>query len=78
MEKGKKGSFSVKTYFDLLEGGSQQSVPIKMLWNPIFPLRWDSSLEKFGGVKFSPWISLKREVSPWLAGALFVERMKNL
>ena len=40
MEKGKKnGSFSVKTCFDLLEGGSQQSVPIKMLWNPTVPTK---------------------------------------
>ena len=38
-KKEKNGSFSVKTCFDLLEGGSQQSVPIKMLWNPIVPTK---------------------------------------
>ena len=39
VEKGKNGSFSVKTCFELLEGGSQQSVPIKMLWNPTVPTK---------------------------------------
>ena len=34
-KKAKNGSLSVKTCFDLLEGGRQQSLPIKMLWNPI-------------------------------------------
>ena len=35
----KNGSFSVNTCFELLEGGSQQSVPIKMLWNPTVPTK---------------------------------------
>ena len=38
-KKEKNGSFSVKTCFELLEGGSQQSVPIKMLWNPTIPTK---------------------------------------
>ena len=38
-KRKKNGSFSVKTCFDLLEGGSQQLVPIKMLWNPIVPTK---------------------------------------
>ena len=38
-KEAKNGSFSVKTWFDLLEGGRQQSVPIKMLWNPIVPTK---------------------------------------
>ena len=38
-KKEKNGSFSVKTCFELLEGGSQQSVPIKMLWNPTVPTK---------------------------------------
>ena len=39
MERGKNGSFFVKTCFDLLEGGRQLLVPIKMLWNPIVPTK---------------------------------------
>ena len=38
-KKEKNGSFSVKTCFELLEGGSQQSVPIQMLWNPTVPTK---------------------------------------
>ena len=38
-EKAKNGSFSVKTCFELLEGSSQQSVPIKMLCNPTVPTK---------------------------------------
>ena len=38
-KKEKNGSFSIKTCFKLLEGGSQQSVPIKMLWNPTVPTK---------------------------------------
>ena len=38
-KEAKNGSFSVKTCFDLLEGGIQQSVPIKMLWDPIVPTK---------------------------------------
>ena len=39
MERSKNGSFSIKTCFDLLEGGRQQSVPIKMLGNSIVPMK---------------------------------------
>ena len=38
-KEAKNGSFSIKTCFDLLEGVRQQSVPIKMLWNPIIPTK---------------------------------------
>ena len=38
-KEAKNGSFSVKSSFDLLEGRRQQSVPIKMLWNPIIPTK---------------------------------------
>ena len=38
-KKAKNGCFSVKTCVELLEGGSQQSVPIKMLWNPTIPTK---------------------------------------
>ena len=37
--KEKNGCFSVKTCFELLEGGSQQSVPLKMMWNPTVPTK---------------------------------------
>ena len=37
--KAKNGGFSVITCFELLEGGSQQSVPVKMLWNPTVPTK---------------------------------------
>ena len=38
-KKAKNGSYYVKTGLDLLEGGRQQLVPIKMLWNPIVPTK---------------------------------------
>ena len=38
-KREKNGNFSVKTCFELLEGGSQQSVPLKMLWNPTVPTK---------------------------------------
>ena len=31
------GCFTVKAYFNLLEGASPYSVPTKMLWNPYVP-----------------------------------------
>ena len=30
---------SVKSSYDLLEGGRQQLVPVKMIWNPITPTK---------------------------------------
>ena len=51
-KEAKNGSFFVKTCFDLLEGGRQQLVPFKMLWNPIVPTKVVSLLGKFGGVGF--------------------------
>ena len=77
-KKAKNGSFSVKTCFELLEGGSQQSVPIKMLWNPTVPTKVGFFAWEVWWGKFLPWISLKREVSRWSAGVFFVKRMKNL
>ena len=35
----KDGMFSVKSSYDLLEGGRQQIVPVKMIWNPIVPTK---------------------------------------
>ena len=46
-KEAKNGSFFVKTCFDLLEGGRQQLVPFKMLWNPIVPTKVVSLLGKF-------------------------------
>ena len=48
----KSGSYSVKSCFDLLEGGRQYQVPIKMLWNPIVPTKWGFLLGRSSGVKF--------------------------
>ena len=50
--EAKSGTYSVKSCFDLLEGGRQHLVPVKMLWNPIVPQKWGFLLGKFGGVKF--------------------------
>ena len=35
----KDGTFSVKSSYDLLEGGRQQLVPFKMIWNPLVPTK---------------------------------------
>ena len=35
----KDGIFTVKSSFDLLEGGRQQLVPVKMIWNSIVPTK---------------------------------------
>ena len=35
----KSGSYSVKSYFDLLEGRRQHKVPFRMMWNPIVPIK---------------------------------------
>ena len=35
----KDGMFSVKSSYDLLEGGRQQLVPVKMIWNPLVPTK---------------------------------------
>ena len=35
----KDGMFLVKSSYDLLEGGRQQLVPVKMIWNPIVPTK---------------------------------------
>ena len=35
----KSGCYSIKSCFDLLEGGRQHQLPIKMLWNPIVPTK---------------------------------------
>ena len=35
----KNGSLTIKNCYDLLEGGRQQLVPIKMLWNPTVPMK---------------------------------------
>ena len=35
----KDGIFTVKSSFDLLEGGIQQLVPVKMIWNSIVPTK---------------------------------------
>ena len=35
----KDGMFSVKSSYDLLEGGRQQLVPVKMNWNPLVPTK---------------------------------------
>ena len=39
MEWGKDGMFSVKSSYDLLEGGRQHLVPVKMIWNPLVPTK---------------------------------------
>ena len=35
----KGGSFTVKSSYNLLEGGSHQLVPSKLLWNPCVPTK---------------------------------------
>ena len=35
----KDGIFTVKSSFDLLEGGRQQLVQVKMIWNSIVPIK---------------------------------------
>ena len=35
----KDSMFSVKSSDDLLEGGRQQLVPVKMIWNPLVPTK---------------------------------------
>ena len=37
--RAKDGMFSVKSSYDLLEGGRQQLVPVKMIWNPLVPTK---------------------------------------
>ena len=57
------GCFTVKAYFNFLEGASPYLVPTKMLWNPyvsskigfFFPRR-------LGGVRFSLQLNLRKEV----------------
>ena len=39
MEKGKKWYLLCQNLFGLLEGGRQQLVPIKLLWNPVVPTK---------------------------------------
>ena len=36
-KEAKSGIYSVKSCFDMLEGGRQHPVPVKMLWNPVVP-----------------------------------------
>ena len=38
-KEAKDGSFTVKSSFDLLEGGRQQLVPVKMIWNSLVPTK---------------------------------------
>ena len=35
----KDGMFSVKSSYDLFDGGRQHLVPVKMIWNPIAPTK---------------------------------------
>ena len=38
-KEAKDGIFTVKSSFVFLEGGRQQLVPVKMLWNPCVPTK---------------------------------------
>ena len=71
----KDGTFSVKSSYDLLEGGRQQLVPVKMIWNPLV-------LTKVGFFVWEVWwgkilINLKNVVSPLPVGVLSVGRRKK-
>ena len=51
------GSFTVKAYFNLLEGASPHKVPCKMLWNQHIPYKVGFLLGRCGGVRFLPQLS---------------------
>ena len=44
--------FSVKSSYDLLEGGRQQLVPVKMIWNPMVPTKVGFLCGRCGGGRF--------------------------
>ena len=44
--------FSVKSSYDLLEGGRQQLVPFKMIWNSLVPTKVGFLCGRFGGGRF--------------------------
>ena len=73
----KDGTFSVKPSYDLLEGGRQKLVPVKMIWNPLVPTKVGFFVWEVWWGKILTMDQLKNVVSPLLVGVLFVGRRKK-
>ena len=69
--------FSVKSSYDILEGGRQKLVLAKMIWNPLMPTKVGFFVWEVWWGKILLWIGLKNMVSPLPAGVLSVGKRKK-